>query len=561
MSNDSSVKVLDSSLGCAAGQVYSKNKAQGTDDVFAQMIRPEFHKQAFGKGGLAKESLAKGGLGQEKLASEAFAQKAPKINDTGNYATVKSEPVAKAAPVAKDADGSQVVKSDPQDDGQLAMKRDVETDSGDDIPGGEYDSSDDEIDNQPAVWELVISNDVSNDVDASKFAKFHAGQEVPIDAGLKGSFDVDFNVDFVSADFNANQTLSTDDFDDLDLESQDLQDESWGQGVGNVTSEQMPIMVNPFGGNLEVNSVRNFDSDKVGEDLSQIDTDVLQVPARFAQEVNREESKVNEPKADKSFSLDLREEDLLDLARSSKASDQDSNFQDSKRATVASVDFAVDDDLRAFENSTVASDSSKLIDKNFSSFEQKVLSDNDLGDPRDNSFASFDDARQVFLFDDKTVKFNPTDNIIEFTSKDLVVADQISAAAAYMKKIGQSQITLKLNPADLGKINVRIVFAADQKTIQKINISAENRNTLADLKVAVEQLRASLSTVTNVKDTELTFDLEHNFSDNHGAFNQKDSQPKYQQSLIYEKASIDAIDSYGIEKGYDEDVSKINIRV
>jgi hypothetical protein len=553
MSNDSSVKVLDSSLGCAPGQVYGKNKSQGTNDVFAQMMRPDFRKEVLGQGFLA----------QKKLASEASAKSNPKINDAGNYATVKSEPVAKAAPVAKDADGSQVVKSDPQDDGQLAMKRDVEPDSGDDIPEGGHDSSDDEIDNLPASGcESVIFNAV----DASRLAQVHAGQEASVDTGLEGSFDVNFNIDLVKADSNDKHMLSTDDLDDSDPEGQNLQDESRVQEVGNVASEQMPIMVNPAGGNLEVNSTRNSDSNQIVEDLSQIDTDAVSAPVVFAQEGNQEESKVNEPKADKSFSLDLPEEDLFDLARSSKASSrdsdfQDSNFRDSKRATVASVDFAVDDDLRAFENFAVASDSSTLINKNFSSFEQKVLSDNDLGSLSDNSFASFDDARQVFSFDDKMVKFNPTDNIIEFTSRDLVVADQISAATAYMKKIGQSQVTLKLNPADLGKINVRIVFAADQKTIQKINISAENRNTLADLKVAVEQLRASLSTVTNVKDTELTFDLEHNFSDNHGAFNQKDSQRKSQQSLIYEKASIDAIDSYDIEKGYDENISKINIRV
>jgi len=540
MSNDSSVKILDSVLRRALGQGSSKNKAQGGDDVFERMIRPEFHKQAFDKGGLA----------QEKFASRAFVQKSPKINDTSNYATVKSEPVS------KDADGSQVVKSDPQDDGQLAMQRDVEPES-ENGSSTEYDSSDDELDNKPpSGQELVIPDDL--DAAASNLAKFPvakfpvakfpAVQDVPVDVGLKDFFGVDSN-----ADFDDNETFLTD---DLDLERQDLPEEL-GQEVGNVASEQMPIVVNPQGGNPEVNSIRNFDKDQIREDLSQIDADALQAPAIIAQEVNREESRVNEPKADKSFSLDLGQEDLFDLARLSKARDQDSKFQDSKfqdskGAAVASVDFAGDADLRSFENSTLVSDSSNLIDKNFSFFEQKVLSDNDLGDPSDNSFVSFDDARQVFSFDDKTIKFNPTDNIIEFTSKDLVVADQIRATVAYMKKIGQSQITLKLNPVDLGKINVRIVFAADQKTIQKINISAENRNTLTDLKIAAEQLRASLGKVTNVKDTELTFDLEHNFSDNHSAFNQKDSQRKSQQSSIYEKASIkasiDKVDSSDLEK-------------
>jgi hypothetical protein len=205
-------------------------------------------------------------------------------------------------------------------------------------------------------------------------------------------------------------------------------------------------------------------------------------------------------------------------------------------------------------------------DQDLLSFQDSSLILSDSKNNLDVPVDSFNDTDQIFSFNDQVIRFNPADKVIEFSSVDLKVIDQISMTAAYMKKTNQSQITLKLHPEKMGRVDVRIVFAADQKTIQRISISAENLNTLADLRANSDALRASLTTVTNTKDTELNFDLRRNFNDNHNTFSQgqnTDSQDGYRQEQGSEntKANFSKVSSYDAGQADSENISIINIKV
>jgi hypothetical protein len=272
---------------------------------------------------------------------------------------------------------------------------------------------------------------------------------------------------------------------------------------------------------------------------------------QLSQEINQQ------PKLDEPIALDAKAIPPFDALMPKGAHKQEEQ--------VDVVGLIADAGLQRSENFAATNSNNRGNNRgnnqDFLSFDQESLQDTGL----DTKLS--DIQSNVFSFDDNTIKFNPTSNIIEIVDgANLKLVDQISMTAAYMKKIGQAQVTLKLHPQELGKISVRIVFAADHKTIQKINISAENHNTLADLKIAVEQLRLSLTAVTDIKKTELTFDLQHNFNDNHSAFfDQKgDAQQKAEQQKYGERVSLDdAIVSYDLEDhgGDSRSGSGVNIRV
>jgi hypothetical protein len=122
------------------------------------------------------------------------------------------------------------------------------------------------------------------------------------------------------------------------------------------------------------------------------------------------------------------------------------------------------------------------------------------------------------LFNSEVV-LTESGNMIEFVSKDIKPAEQISMTISHMKAHGKSQMVLKLHPEELGKIDVKISFTEDKK-ISKIEITADNRNALAELKSTADQLRLSLSKIVELQDSDLKFNLRNDdasssFAQNH----------------------------------------------
>lgn len=125
------------------------------------------------------------------------------------------------------------------------------------------------------------------------------------------------------------------------------------------------------------------------------------------------------------------------------------------------------------------------------------------------------------------------------------VTDQVLVQIQSAAKTGANTITIQLNPTDLGKVDVRMVTNADGTT--HINITADNRATLAMLQSEAQSLQAALRDVglkTNMGS--LSFNLggqqqnPSNFNGNQGGYTKAVS-------------SVDAIDenaNYGTTLAY-----------